>query len=300
MLVLATIPAIALWIGMRMMPESSRWYAAKQRFEEAIGALKRVRDEERDGPVAEEFQAIVELQRREAAQEKWSLTQVVRTRWTRKILIIGALLCAFDQLTGINTAMYYLPKILHAAGFSSASSITLNVITGIASCLGAGIGLLLVGKFARRHVAIYQESGIIVSLFALAAVFGFGIAPHLQADGSLAPTVPTVLPWLVLALVALFVFVKQSGTVVWIIVSEIFPARVRGAAQGAAVAVLWVMNAIVTFVFPLMIANLGAAWTYATFGAINVLALLFFIFVVPETKYSSLEELEERFEVQYS
>ena len=300
MLVLATIPAVALWIGMRLMPESSRWYASKQRYEEAIGALKRIRNEEKDGLVADEVEDMMTLQREEAAHEEWSLKQVFSTKWTRKLMMIGIALCCFDQLTGINTAMYYLPKILHAAGFSSTSSITLNVITGLASCIGAGTGLWVVSKFARRHVAIYQETGIVISLFALAAIFGFGIGPHMDANGDIMGSMPTFLPWLVLIFVAIFVFIKQSGTIVWIVAAELFPSRARGAMEGFAVAALWIMNAIVTFVFPVMIANLGAAWTYAVFGGINVVALLFFIFVLPETKFDSLEELEEKFEKQYS
>ncbi|WP_228489147.1 MFS transporter [Raineyella fluvialis] len=299
MLVLATIPAIALWVGMRMMPESSRWYAAKGRYVESIGALKRVRDERRDD-VATEIGQMVEVHRLEAQQEKWTLTQAWRIRWTRRIIIIGCFLGFFDQLTGINTAMYYLPKILHAAGFSSANSITLNVVTGVASCIGSAVGFVLVGRLMRRHVGMYQETGVTLSLFALALVFGLGIGPHMNPDGTIANTVPAVLPWVVVGLVSIFVFIKQSGTVNWILVSEIFPSRIRGVAQGLAVGALWIMNAVVTFAFPVMIARLGAAWTYAVFGAINVVALVFYIVVVPETKTSSLEEIEETLQARFS
>ncbi len=299
MLVIGTIPAIALWIGMRMMPESSRWYAARQRYEEAIGALKRIRDPRRDD-IADEINQMVEVRRLEAAQPTWSLGEAWSVRWSRRLIVIGCCLGFFDQLTGINTAMYYLPKILMAAGFSSANAIMLNVVTGLASTIGAAVGIYLVGRLARRHVGIYQETGIVIALFSLALVFGFGIGPHLDASGAIASTVPSFLPWLVLGLVAVFVFVKQSGTVNWVLVSEIFPARIRGTAQGVAVAAGWLMNAVVTFAFPLMIARLGAAWTYAIFGAINVVALLFYVKVVPETKYHSLEELEEQFRTHYA
>ncbi|MCI1661530.1 MAG: sugar porter family MFS transporter [Actinomyces sp.] len=299
MLVLATIPAIALWIGMRMMPESSRWYAANGHYVEAVGALKRIREDGRDD-VAQEIEQMVEVNRAEAQQEKWTLRQTVKTKWTRKILLIGIFIGFFDQLTGINTAMYYLPKILQAAGFSTANSITLNVLTGIASCIGSAVGFILVGKFLRRHVGIYQETGVTLSLFALALVFGLGISPHMNADGSIASTIPAFLPWLVVILVSVFVFIKQSGTVNWILQAELFPSKIRGCAQGVSVGCLWLMNFVVTFAFPVMIANLGAAWTYAVFGAINVVALVFYIKVVPETKNSTLEELELQFRERYS
>ena len=140
MLVLATIPAILLWIGMRLMPESGRWYASKERYYEAIGALKRIRDARVDD-VAAEVRDMIAVRAAETSQGHWSLRRTVSVRWTRRLLLIGVGLACFDQLTGINTAMYYLPKILAAAGFSSADSITLNVITGLVACVGAAFGL---------------------------------------------------------------------------------------------------------------------------------------------------------------
>lgn len=298
MLVLATIPAIALWIGMRLMPESSRWYAIKDRYHEAIGSLKQIRDESKDD-ITKEMDDIVELNRIERG-EKWTLRQALRTKWTKRIIIIGLFMGFFDQLTGINTAMYYLPKILRAAGFPTQEAIILNVVTGLISAIGAGVGLVLIAKFARRHVAIYQETGVSIALITLALVFGFGINPHTSESGEILSSVPTFVPWLILALVCVFVFVKQSGTVCWVMMAEIFPAHIRGVAQGVAVGGLWLMNAVVTFVFPIMIANLGGAWTYAIFGAINIVALLFYMFKVPETRDVSLEQLEENLRSEYS
>lgn len=298
MLVLATIPAILLWIGMRLMPESGRWYASKERYYEAIGALKRIRDPHLDD-VAAEVGDMISLRATETSQGHWSLLRTVSVTWTRRLLLIGVGLACFDQLTGINTAMYYLPKILAAAGFSSADSITLNVITGIVACVGAAFGLFLVSRLARRHVGIYQETGVTLSLFALAITFGLGIAPYTLADGTISDSIPAYLPWLVVILVSLFVFAKQSGTVNWVLVSEIFPARIRGVAQGFAVGCGWIMNAVVTGVFPIMIARMGATWTYVTFGVINIVSLCFYLFIVPETRGVSLEQFERSFSAKH-
>lgn len=298
MLVLATIPAILLWIGMRLMPESGRWYAANLRYVEAIGSLKRIRDPKHDD-IAGEIREMIDLHERVENEGKWSLRRTMSVRWTRRLTFIGIGLACFDQLTGINTAMYYLPKILRSAGFSTTDSISLNVITGAVATAGAAFGLWLVGRWQRRHVGIYQESGVTFFLFALALVFGFGIMPYTLSDGTISPDVPAFLPWLVLVLVSLFVFAKQSGTVNWVLVSEIFPSRIRGVAQGFAVGCGWLMNAVVSYVFPVMISRLGAAWTYAVFGAINVVSLCFYLFIVPETKGTSLERLEEEFAAKY-
>ena len=298
MLILCSLPAIALWIGIRMMPESSRWYAANLRIAEAIGALKRVRDEKRDD-VADEVNEMLEVQRSEAEQEKWSLLQILKIKWARKLLYIGIVLGLADQLTGINTAMYYTPKILSAAGVPMEDAISLNVVSGAISFIGSAFGLWLVARFARRHVGMYQELGITISLAAMACVFGFFISPYLNEDGNIEGA-PNFAPWLVLAIICLFVFIKQSGTVTWVLVSEIYPAAVRGTALGIAVATLWLANAVVSIAFPPLMENVGGAGTYAIFAAINFLSFLFYWKVVPETKFHSLEELELKFKEDYS
>ena len=298
MLILCSLPAIALWIGIRMMPESSRWYAANLRIAEAIGALKRVRDEKRDD-VAEEVNEMLDVQRAEAKQEKWSLLQILKIKWARKLLYIGIVLGLADQLTGINTAMYYTPKILSAAGVPMEDAISLNVVSGAISFIGSAFGLWLVAKFARRHVGMYQELGITISLAAMACVFGFFISPYLNEDGNIEGA-PNFAPWLVLVIICLFVFIKQSGTVTWVLVSEIYPAAVRGTALGIAVATLWLANAVVSIAFPPLMENVGGAGTYAIFAAINFLSFLFYWKVVPETKFHSLEELELKFKEDYS
>ena len=299
MLVIASLPAIALWIGIRLMPESSRWYVANLRIPEAIGSLKRVRNEAKDGPIADEVDEMLEIQRKEANQEKWRLSQIWNTKWTRHLLIIGVILGLADQVTGINTAMYYTPKVLAAAGFPMTDAISLNVISGGISFIGSAVGLWLVTRFARRHVGIYQEGSIVVSLGLLAAVFFLLIQPYQNADGDIVGA-PAFAPILVLVIVCLFVFAKQSGTVTWVLVAEIFPGKIRGTAMGLAVGALWIGNAIVSIVFPIMMKNLGGAGTYLIFCLLNVGSLIFYMKFVPETKYHSLEELEMRFEREYS
>lgn len=300
MLVLATIPAVLLWIGMRMMPESPRWYAANHDFYKAIGSLKQLRDD--DGEVVDEIREMAQLRRDEdsSADEEWTLRQAMKVRWTRRVIVIGIFLGIFDQLTGINTAMWYMPKILHSAGFSTTDSITLNVVTGFVSVIGSGVGFWLVARFMRRHVGMYQEGGIVISLLVLAAIFAFGITPYMDATGEISALIPAWIPWSVLVVVSLFVFIKQSGTVHWIMLSEIFPARIRGASQGVCVGTLWLFNGIVAFVFPVMMQYLGGAWTYLIFAMFNVAAFVFYWKVAPETKIYSLEEIEERLEKKYS
>jgi major inositol transporter-like SP family MFS transporter len=299
MLVVASLPAIALWIGMRLMPESSRWYAANGHWVEAIGALKRVRDEEKDDIAAEIVEMAV-LEDEERATRKWTLRECWNMKWVRTLLIIGIFICLFDQLTGVNTAMYYLPTILQSAGFTAASAIELNVVTGLASLIGIVIGaFVLIPKLPRRTMGIYQTTAVSICLFAQSIIFYVFIEPHMS-NGQVSSAIPAFAPWLVLTIVALFLLFRQSGTIVWVYMGELFPARARGACQGLAVGTLWIMNAIITFVFPTMITTFGGGTTYLIFAIINVFAVIFFVKFVPETKYESLEELEIRFEKEYS
>lgn len=299
MLVLATIPAIALWIMMRIMPETSRWYSAKHRYEEAIASLKRVRTEGKHD-IHMEMREMIEVNKEYESRPHLTLRQVVATQWTRYILFLGIAISLADPLTGINTAMYYMPKILHAAGFSSADSIMLNVVTGLFSCIGSGVGIFLVSRFARKRVGMYQEGGIVLSLFALAILFHWGITPHMQENGMIADTVPSFVPWAVLGVISLFLFFKQSGTITWVLMSEVFPAATRGASQGVAVSVNWFTNAIIAAVFPSMIAGLGADVTYLIFGCINIVSFIFYWKILPETKHLTLEEIEEDLKQRYS
>jgi len=292
MLVLATIPAIALWLGMRLMPESPRWLGANERFLEAIGALKQVREDEDE--VLSEVREMADLRRGTTggATGEWNLRRVWRVRWTRRVLLIGILLASFDQFTGINTAMWYMPKILHAAGFGTEDAITLNVVTGLVATIGAAIGLWVVARFQRRHVGMYQAAGIVVSLLALAALF----TQVGGVDGGEFEGIQIWVPWSILIVISVFVFVKQSGTVHWVLLSEIFPAAIRGASQGVAVCANWLLNGVVALTFPLMLQNLGGTRTYLVFAGLNVLAFLFYWKLVPETKGLSLEQVEEQVE----
>ncbi len=299
MLILASIPAVALWIGMRMMPESSRWYAANLRFPEAIGALKRVRDDEDE--LRTEVSEMADVQRQEAEQRSWTFRDCLRVKWIRKVLIIGCMVGILNQTTGVNTMMYYAPKVLMAAGFSSQASIILNVFTGLASVIGSAFGMWLLLKWRRRQVLLFGQAGVVVMLFVMTAVFLFGINPHLMADGSVDASIPPFVPYLVIVVIVLYMLFMQSGNspATWVIMSELFPMKVRGVAMGFAVLCIWVANAIITFIFPSMMSLLGPVATYLVFGVINVLGFLYYYKQVPETKHQTLEELEEEFKVRY-
>ena len=300
MLVLCSLPAIALWIGIRLMPESSRWYISKERLYDAIGALKRIRDPHKDGPVEDELLEMAEARQRELTEEaqRRGLVYVWRTPWLRKLLLVGMFLAVVNQTTGVNTVMYYAPKVLEYAGMSTSSSITAQVANGIMSVIGSIIGIGLIMRFRRRQILIADVTGAGVCLLSIAATFQLAIAPHMNAGT--AP--PSWAAFLILGLMAVFMLIVQSsnGTVVWTMMGELFPANVRGVMNGSAIFCMWVANALITWTFPRMMETLGGGLTYTIYGALNLLIAVILFKIMPETSGRSLEQIERDMQARYS
>lgn len=300
MLVLCTLPAIALWIGIRMMPESARWYLVRGHVRESIGSLKRVRDPRKDGPLEAEVSEMLETRRHQLLEngQKGDLALVWRTPWLRKLLMMGIFLAVINQTTGVNTIMYYAPKVLEYAGMTTSASITAQVANGVTSVIGAALGLWLIFRFRRRQLLIFDIFGVAAALLGIAAIFGFVITPHVSAGDP----VPAWAPFLVLAMMAIFMLIVQStnGTVVWTMMGEMFPSHVRGVMNGTAIFFMWVVNAVITFTFPTLMARLGGATTYTIYGVLNLIIGIVLVRIMPETSGKSLEEIEQDMEQRYS
>ncbi len=298
MLFLCTIPAIALWIGMRMMPESPRWYANNQQYYEAIGSLKRVRDPERDGDIADELDEMIKSREAENRQKKGTFGDIFRIPWLRKLFFVGCFIAITNQTTGVNTVMYYAPKVLQYAGMGTSAAIGAQTANGVMSVIGCVAALWIIGRFPRRRILITCLSLVAVTLATIAILFQLTIQPSLDLGG----TPPGWAPIAVLALMGVFMLVVQAGNgpVVWTMLGEMFPASVRGIANGSAVFVLWITNAIITASFPPMMAALGGGVTYGIYAVINLVFAIILFKIMPETGDKSLEEIEVYMEERYS
>ena len=300
MLVLCTIPALALWIGIRRMPETSRWYLSHSRLEEAVGSLKRVRNEAVDGPVAEELAQMVASHRAAQTQEGQArgLRHVLATPWLRKLLAVGIFLAIVNQTTGVNTVMYYAPKVLEYAGMSASASITAQIANGVMSVVGAFAGIWIIQRFRRRQILIADVLGVGACLLTIAAIFRFQIAPAMAS----ATTAPAWAAWAILALMGVFMLIVQSsnGTVVWTMMGELFPTNVRGAMNGTAIFCMWIANAALSSAFPWMMENLGGAATYTLLGVLNLVIAMVLYRIMPETSGKSLEEIEVEMRRRYA
>lgn len=296
MLALCSLPAVALWIGIRMMPESARWHVRRGEISAAIAVLKRLRVEGRHD-VGAEVAEMAENLRLEAKRETLSLGGAIRIPWLRSIILFGGTFAILQQLTGVNTMMYYAPRVLMAAGFDAQASIILNVFTGLASVVGSTLGLLALRRFGRRQVLLVGQTILTLSLIAMTAIFLLGIDPYIDASGAVSTDIPTFVPYLVVVVIVLFMLGMQAGPgpVMWVMLSEIFPGSIRGAATGFAVMILWIANMIVTFTFPIMMSGLGPVVTYGLYAAINIFAVIWYFVRIPETKKFTLERIEWEF-----
>jgi sugar porter (SP) family MFS transporter len=273
MLGLGALPGLALAIGMVFQPYSPRWLIEHDREDEAREVLRRAR--ESDEEVEEEIDDI-----KEAASKEGGVRDLVK-RDVRPLVAIGLVLAVAQQLIGVNTVIYYAPTILKFTGLSTGGAITQALSVGITNVVFTIVAVLLLDRFGRRPFLIIGTTGCIVSLGVLGLFF---------ASGGLQDAVP----WL--ALVCLIVYIASFavglGPVFWLMISEIFPLRVRGPAMATSTVGNWTANFFVSSFFLTLtgaITRQGTFWLYAFFG---VLALIFFVTKLPETKERSLEEIE--------
>ncbi len=277
MLGLAAVPGLILGLGMIYLPESPRWLAKHGQAEKALKILGRIRG---GSNVDAEFQEIQGTLSHDEEHGKWS--ELLRPA-VRPALIVGIGLAVFQQITGINTVIYYAPTILQSAGISSASGAILATAgIGVVNVVMTLVSMWLIDRMGRRPLLLIGTAGIIVSL----AVLGFAF---LRPGGSLARV----------AVVTLMVYVASFaislGPIFWLLIAEIYPLKIRGMAEGTAAASNWAANLLVSLTFLSLVQGLGPTrtfWLYALFG---VGAWIFSYYLVPETKGRTLEQIERSF-----
>ncbi|WP_260450311.1 sugar porter family MFS transporter [Listeria booriae] len=280
MLVIATIPAVVLWFGMLILPESPRWLASKGKIGDALRVLQQIREQN----VADtELTEIKDNITAEAALDKATFKDL-SVKWVRRILFIGLGIAVVQQITGVNSIMYYGTEILRDAGFGTEAALIGNIANGVISVLATFVGIYLLGKIGRRPMLI---TGLIGTTSALLLI---GILSMLLQGTE-------ALPYVVLSLTVTFLAFQQGAIspVTWLMLSEIFPQRLRGIGMGTTVFCLWITNFLVGFSFPILLAHVGLSITFFMFAVLGVFAILFVKKYLPETKGHSLEQIEYYF-----
>jgi len=294
MLYAGIIPAVIMLTGMIFLPETPRWLIGKGFEDKGRQVLMKVED-------AEQVEETIFRMKEEIAMDshnKTGWTEIVKP-WLRAPLIIAIGIMFVQQFTGINTIIYYSPKIFLMAGFEGArSAILASVSVGAVCVLSSLIALFVVDRLGRRKLYLMGLSGMVVSLIALGLCF--------SVQSSLGDSVKQI----TVALVWMYIvfFAVSLGPLGWVIISEVFPLKVRGI--GASIGSLsnWLFNGVVAFTFFKIVKGLtvqgteitvnnenlgnpaGAFWLYALIG---IAGLIWGYFYIPETKGKSLEMIED-------
>lgn len=280
MFAVCALPAIALFFGMLRMPESPRWLVNRGDFDGAERVLATVRTPERAAAETADLRALVEEER---GEEHLGWRAILSNRNLLKIVFIGIGLGIAQQLTGINSIMYFGSQVLEQSGFSQNAALIANVAPGVIAVIGAIIALQMMDRIDRRKTFIIGFTLTTISHLLI------GIASLTLPEGS------AVRPWIILALVVIFVGSMQTflNVALWVYLSEIFPLHMRGIGMGISVFALWIMNGIVALFFLPLVDGVGISSTFFVFAVVGALALFFVWKWVPETRGRTLEALEE-------
>jgi MFS transporter, SP family, galactose:H+ symporter len=272
MFAFGALPGIVLGLGIAALPESPRWLLLHQHKEEAIKVLTRIRGTQ---DVMPEVNDILE----HAAPGRGKLADLF-SPIVLPVLFFGIALAVIQQITGINTVIYYAPTIFQAAGFHSAeSSIIATAGVGLVNVLMTVVSIPLIDKVGRRPLLLVSLTGMGVSLAALA--FGFAIGGE-------------ALKYIGVLSLAVYIasFAIGLGPVFWLLISEIFPLNVRGQAASVATMANWLSNFIVSLTFLSLLNALGSVRTFVLYAALCVLGVWFCLRFVPETRGVPLESIE--------
>ncbi|MFZ2314514.1 MAG: sugar porter family MFS transporter [Gammaproteobacteria bacterium] len=268
------LPAILLSIGMLFLPESPRWLVKQNRREDAIKILKRLRNTQNVKQEVDEIE--------NSLQVKQAGFREIFAPWIRPVLLLGAGLGFIQQVTGINTIIYYAPTIFQLAGFPDASSSILATVgIGVVNVLATIFAIMYLDKLGRRPLLLAGLIGMCVTLAGLSFAFHFG------SDMGL-------LRWAALACVFLYIicFAFSLGAILWLAVSEIFPLEVRATAMGVAVFSCWLWNLAVSATFLSLLNAFGPSQTFLIYAVMCVFSYVFCYYKMPETRGVTLEQIE--------
>jgi sugar porter (SP) family MFS transporter len=273
---LGIIPAVLLFIGMIILPYSPRWVFAQGDEKRALEILKTIHGESSE--VKHEFHELKEVLKKE--QGSWKL---LFSKLIRPTLLIGAGLAFMQQVTGINTILYYATTIFTMAGFNSPhSAIFANMIVGGVFVVFSFVALTLIDTMGRRPLLFV---GLIVMAISL---LGMSYAFHLPKGSPIMPTLS-----LISMLVYVAGFAVSLGPIMWLMIAEVFPLKIRGRGASLSTCVNWASNGLVAYTFPVLLAYIGESSTFLIYFFISVLSIGFVYFFIPETKGVSLEKIEE-------
>jgi SP family sugar:H+ symporter-like MFS transporter len=286
MFLVSVVPALVYVLIALRIPESPRFLVAAGRRDEAVKVLASVTGQDEDPE-----QRVVQIEHT-IAQDKALAEQATLRKPGGKGLLpivwVGILLSVFQQFVGINVIFYYSTTLWQTVGFTEERSFIASVITSVTNVLVTLIAIGLVDKVGRRPILLVGSAGMVISLGVMSLAFT-------QATGS-GTDVSLPSPWGPVALIAANLFVvffgASWGPIVWVLLGEMFPNRIRAAALGVAAAAQWIANFLITVTFPPLLDAFGASIPYLLYAIFAALSFAFVLTKIPETKGVELEDME--------
>jgi len=272
MFVSEAVPSLIFLGGMFLVPESPRWLIKAHKSTKALNVLRRIGG----NTFANETQLLI---RETLAHETQSSFRQLFKQALRPVLIIGIVLAVFQQWSGINVVFFYAPDIFSKTGISVESQLGQTVLVGVVNVTFTLVAMWLVDRIGRRLLMLLGSAGMAVCYILIGILFhnnnleGFGL--------------------LIIVLINIAFYATSLAPVTWILISEIFPNRIRGLAMAVSTFFLWIACYLLTLTFPIMMETIRGAFTFWIYAMICVAGFLFIWRKVPETKGKSLEELEK-------
>ncbi len=269
---LTAAPSLLFFLGMLLVPESPRWLAKNGRSDRARGVLTKIGGEEYARAAVHDIESTLASEKNQRVR----FADLLHPKM-RKVLVLGVVLAVFQQWCGINVIFNYAEEIFRAAGYDISTVLKNIAWTGSVNLAFTLLAFGFVDRRGRRPLMLFGSAGLAVIYFAM------GFCYHGGVKG---------LPMLLLVLAAIGCYAMSLAPVTWVVISEIFPNRIRGAAMSVAVSSLWIACFILTYTFPTLNAKLGSAGTFWLYAAICVVGFIFIKLKLPETKGKSLEQIE--------
>lgn len=270
----AAVPAVLFLIMLFGIPRSSRWLVTQNRIDEARSVLQLMGTPDSEAELKEIVDSI--------HLERSSRSEPLFQYKYRLPIFLAVSIGMFNQLSGINAILYYMNDIFLAGGFNSMSGDLQAVLVGAMNLVATMLAMTVIDKLGRKTLLLVGSVGTVACLVGVASIFF--MKQH-----------QSYLVWLLVAYI--FFFAISQGAVIWVYISEVFPTRVRSKGQSLGTSAHWIMNALISFTFPLL-AKYSAGAPFVFFAAMMVLQFFVVLFAYPETKGYTLEQMQHRLGIE--
>lgn len=281
MLGFALIPSIIVFIGIFFQPETPRWLVKNGFEDRAHEVLNRLVGKQAAKQELSNIKHFIE-------SEKINKQTKVFTPKIRLMIVVAAFIAMFPQIMGTNSIIYYAPTILTKIGFGGSAATLANVAIGTINFIMTLVAMRLIDKVGRKPMLLVGSIGMGLGMLVLGIVFHLSDANPSAISG-------------IIALIAMLVFIGSFattwGTIARILISELLPLKFRGSLMGYVLVLNWGFNFLISLIFPIVLSGFGASVMFFIFMIITVIAFFFVLFLVPETKQRSLEEIEQSMRV---